>query len=43
MRLIKWKKTYTILKNGDKVEISQRKYQEFGNRYLERKFRCANA
>ncbi len=39
----KIEKTYTILKNGEKVEISRRKYQEFGNRYLERRFHCANA
>ena len=39
----KIEKTYAILKNGEKVEISRRKYQEFGNRYLERKFYCANA
>lgn len=39
----KIEKTYAILKNGDKVEISRRKYQEFGNRYLERRFYCANA
>ena len=39
----KIEKTYTILKNGEKVEISRRKYQEFGNRYLERRFNCANA
>ena len=39
----KIEKTYAILKNGDKVEISRRKYQEFGNRYWERRFYCANA
>ena len=39
----KIEKTYAILKNGEKVEISRRKNQEFGNRYLERRFYCANA
>lgn len=39
----KIEKTYAILINGEKVEISRRKYQEFGNRYLERRFYCANA
>ena len=34
---------FAILRNGEKLQISQRKYSSFKKAYINRQFECANA